>query len=86
MVTVLNMLTRIRKRATSRAIRPAITSWGIKNDTHEANTKRPVNESVFFIAVEFALPEGRYYVRMYFEACLVSTISNPAREKFPSGP
>ena len=41
-VTVLKMLTRTRKRVTRRAIRPGITSIGIRNEIHDTITNRPV--------------------------------------------
>ena len=40
-VTVLNMLTRTRKRVTSSAILPGITSMGIRNEIQETITNIP---------------------------------------------
>ena len=43
-VTVLNMFTRTRKRVTSSAIRPGITSMGIRNEIQETITNRPAQQ------------------------------------------
>ena len=40
-VTVLKMLTRTRKRVTRRAIRPGITSIGMRKDIQDTITNRP---------------------------------------------
>ena len=40
-VTVLKMLTSTRNRVTRRAIRPGMTSMGMRNEIQETITKRP---------------------------------------------
>jgi hypothetical protein len=40
-VTVLKMLTSTRKRVTSRAMRPGITSMGMRKEIQETMTNRP---------------------------------------------
>jgi hypothetical protein len=46
-VTELNILTRTRKRVTSRAILPGTTSGGTMNEIQETTTKRPVVRYTF---------------------------------------
>ena len=46
-VTVLNILTRTRKRVTSRAIRPGITSIGIKKEIHDTITNKPEHQKKY---------------------------------------
>ena len=59
-VTVLKMLTSTRNRVTSSAIRPGITSIGIRNEIHDTITKSPKYElelEMKFEVLSFTIPE-----------------------------
>ena len=69
-VTVLKMLTSTRNKVTRRAIRPGITSMGMRNDIQDTMTKRPRKERLskgqnsrnterWVVNLSPVLPEGR---------------------------